>query len=135
MRLKTTFWALMGMAIIVFSALFVSSVMEFFQGPAFLILWLTFSLLGLLLIHLTRKEKIKGNLRKYLLLTGSSAAGFFIGVFLHNFFYALAVISQPVYVLGKLMEFFHVIFFLIATLACPIGFLIGMIGSLREFKS
>ncbi|MBL7159752.1 hypothetical protein ISS85_04705 [Candidatus Microgenomates bacterium] len=132
--LKTVFLTLIGSALVIFSTFFVPQVTELFRGPAFLILWASFSLLGLLLISLTRKEKIKGRLRKYLLLTGGSAAGFLISVVLHNLLYALAIIFQPVYVLSKLMEVFHGIFFLIATLACPIGFLIGALQSVLEFK-
>ena len=80
-------------------------------------------------MYLTRKEKIKGNLRKHLLLTGASASGFLISVVLHNFLYALAIVFRPIYFLSKLMEFLHVAFFLIATIGCPIGFLIGVFRS------
>lgn len=104
-----------------------------FQGPAYLALWLIAFILGLILISLTFKKKVKGNLKKFLLLSGGSAAGFFVGVLLHNFLYGLATVAGGAAILSQLMGFFDVAFFLIAAFICPIGFVIGMVGSVVEF--
>jgi hypothetical protein len=54
-------------------------------------------------------------LKKYLILAGASAAGFFIFVILHNLVSGL-VGEEPV-------------FFVLAVLVCPIGFVVGVVGS------
>ena len=132
--LITTFWALMGMFIVILCQFFVPVFQELFRGSLlFLSPFLIFSLLGGLLIFLTRKEKIEGKLKKLLILTGASAAGFFIFVLLHNVFYALGVIVSGIIILRYLAEILSVTSFLIATIVCPLGFLIGALGSIIIF--
>jgi len=89
-----------------------------------------FALLGGALLFLTLKKKVKKPLKTYLILAGASSAGFLVFSVLHNVFYALAIITGNILILRYLMEFLHVGFFLIATLVCLIGILIGMIGSI-----
>ena len=81
----------------------------------------------------TVKEKITGKLRKSLLLTGASASSFFAFMFLHNIFYGLGMIVKDIVVLSHLVEVFHVTFFLITVFVCPMGFLIGAVGSIVLF--
>ena len=132
--LITTFWVLMGMFIVILCQFFVPVFSELFRGSLFFLSpILLFSLLGGLLIFLTRKEKVEGKLKKFLILTGASAAGFFIFVLLHNLFYAFGVIAGDIIVLRYLMEIFHATFFLVAIFVCPLGFLIGAIGSIVIF--
>jgi len=77
--------------------------------------------------------KERGRCRKFLLLTGVSAFGFFVFVFVHNAFYALAVVSENIIVLKYFFEFLHTIFFLVAIPICPLGFLVGAICSMVLF--
>ena len=93
-----------------------------------------FFIYGCALIYLTFKLKIKGKQKTFLLLTGISAIGFPVFVILHNFFYALAVLAGNLVVLKAIMEFLHAAFFLIGLIGCPIGFLIGAIGTLVKFN-
>jgi len=128
--LPTIFYALIGVFVVIVSMFFVPVVRNFVQGPfLFLFPFVVFSLLGVALIVLTTKSKIKGKHRKFLLLTGVSAAGFFVSIFLHNFFYALAIVSSQIVVLKYIFEFLHTVFFLLAIPICPLGFLVGAIGS------
>ena len=92
-----------------------------------------FCLLGIVLVIGVLKKKIKGRLRKLLILTGVSAAGFLISVILHNFFYALGIVFEKVTVLRYLMEGLHGAFFLIGIFGCPLGFLVGAVGSVVMF--
>jgi len=101
--------------------------------PYFLIILGIVGLGGGVLLVLVKKSKIAGGLRKFLLLTGGSVVGFFACVLLHNFLYALAILTANITILHYLFEVLHVIFFLIAILLCPLGFLIGIIGSLFQF--
>lgn len=110
--------------------LFIPGVTEVFRGPKFLVPPIIFSILGGVLLFLTKKEKVKGRLRKFLILTGASATGFFISVFLHNFLYAAAILTSQITLLRYLFEVLHTVFFFIAVPLCPLGFLIGAVGSI-----
>ena len=129
-----TFWALITVFILILGEFFVPIISEFFEGSLFFLLpFVVFSLLGVLLVFLILKQDIQEKLRKYLLLTGIPAISFFIFIFLHNIFYALAEISGDIIILKYLMKFLEGIFFIIAILICPLIFLIGVIGSIISF--
>ena len=127
------FWALVGIFGVIISIFVIPAVRELFKGPQFLLPFIIFSILGGVLVFLTLKKKVKGKLKKFLILTGASAAGFFIGIFLHNFLYAAAVLTSHIVVLHYLFEVLHTIFFFIAVPLCPLGFLIGVVGSVVFF--
>jgi len=91
-------------------------------------------ILGSILIGLTLVQKVEGKLKKFLILTGASAAGFFVFALLHNIFYALGQVASHITILSYLMKALEVIFFLTAIFACPIGFLIGVIGTIVMFN-
>lgn len=100
------------------------------EGKVFLIILGIISLYGGLVLFLTLRQKVKKPLKKFLLLTGASALGFPVLVVLHNLFYALEAVTQNLPILSGLTGFLHALFFLIATLVCPLGFLAGVITSL-----
>ncbi len=132
--LKLTFWALIVVFLFIACEFFIPAVRDIFSGSKlFLLPLIVFFLLGGALLFLSIKDKTKGKLRIFLIITGVSAAGFFIGVLLHNLFYALAVITRNIVVVNQLMQVFHVFFFLVSILICPLGFLIGSIGSIALF--
>ncbi len=129
-KLTITFWALVGTFLVIMSEFFIPLVNELFIGSIlFLLPFIIFSLLGIILIVLTLREKVEGILKKFLMLTGASAGGFFLSVFLHNAFYALGTITNQIIILNYLVEAINVGFFIIAIFVCPLGFLIGVIGS------
>lgn len=74
-------------------------------------------------VHSWRRAKY------FFILLCASLVGFVVFVVLHNVFYGLARMAADIIVLGRLLEFFHAVFFLIAILVCPAGFLIGVVGS------
>ena len=80
--------------------------------------------LGVTLIVLTVKTKVERRLKKFLLLTEASFVGFPVFALLHNAVSALLNTEEAV-------------FFTLATIVCPVGFLVGAIGSivLRVKKS
>lgn len=129
------FGVLIVIFVIVACAMGIPGVRHYVMGDAFLITVGTalFSL-GTALIWLTRKAKLAGLLKKFLILTGVSAAGFVVGAILHNLFYALSLITEQISVLRYIMEGLHILFFLAAIPICfPLGFLIGTVGSLVLF--
>ena len=126
-----TFWTLAGVFLVVAGQLFIPAVRNLLKGSElFLIPMAFFCLLGIALLVLTIKEKLKGKLKKFLLLTGASATGFFVFVVLHNAFYALSTVTVDIFILNYIVQGLDVASFLIATIVCPIGFLVGLVGSM-----
>jgi len=99
-------------------------------GDKILILWILFAIVGTGLVVVTYNWKITGKEKLFLLLSGYSAAGFVIGVVLHNLFYALGTITVDLAILNKLWNILEGGFFLVAVIICPICLLAGIIGSL-----
>ena len=116
------------------SEFFIPAVRELFRGSLlFLLPFIVFFLSGIALVFLTLKGKVRGMLKKFLILTGASSAGFFVSVLLHNLIYGLFI-----YWFGP--DFWQRIglgdepfFFIVAIFVCPIGFLVGVIGSIILF--
>ena len=103
-------------------------------GPYVFILWILHFAAGVGLIITTYKEKISGKRKFFLLLSGFSSAGFLLGVVLHNLLYALGTITENLGILNKIINYFSVAFFLAATIICPVGFIVGMSGTLIILK-
>ena len=66
-------------------------------------------------------------LKKFLLLTGASFIGFFVFIFLHNLVYGLFIHFWGADFWNGGDEPF---FFIMAIIVCPLGFLVGAIGSI-----
>jgi hypothetical protein len=118
----SVFWALLGVivgiiAVIVSTRFIPPLFVERFVVPAVLTLGVVFLGLGVTLVILAVKAKVGGMLKKFLLLTGASIVGFLISGILHNVISGLTNFEEPV-------------FFIIAIIVCPIGFLVGAIGSI-----
>jgi len=122
------FRALVGIYVVIACVFFIPAVRELLMGLLFLIIsGAVFLLLGVALIFFTVKEKVAGMLKKFLILTGASAAGFFVSILLHNAIYGLFI-----HFFGA--EFWNggdePFFFIMAIFVCPIGFLVGAVGSI-----
>ncbi len=113
----SVFWALVGVFVIVLSMIAIPRpMMPFGFLPAiFLSATVVFVLLGVALLFLTVKTRVRGILKKFLLLTGASTVGLPVSILLHNVVSGLFDIEEPV-------------FFIMATIVCPIGFLVGAVG-------
>jgi len=124
------FWALVGIFVVIVSVFFIPAARELLMGFLFIIIsGAAFFLLGVTLIILTVKEKVGGILKKFLLLTGASAAGFVVSVLLHNAFYGLFIHFFGADFWDRIGLGDEPFFFIMAILVCPIGFLVGAIGS------
>ena len=122
------FWALVAVFITIVCLFFIPAFRDLLSGSIlFLLPFAVFFLLGVALIILTLREKVDGKLKKFFLLTGASAAGFFLSVLLHNAIYALFS-----HFFGS--DFWNggdeLFFFTMAVVVCPLGFLVGMVGSI-----
>ncbi|MGB6369507.1 MAG: hypothetical protein WBF68_00520, partial [Atribacterota bacterium] len=132
--LTIIFYLLVAVFVLAISIIFIPVFRGFVSGAFMIISGVILVILGSVLIGLTLVQKVEGKHKKYLILTGASAAGFFVFALLHNIFYALAQVSGHIIILSYLMKAFEVIFFLIAIFACPIGFIIGVIGTIVMFN-
>jgi len=132
--LRVTFYLLVAVFVLTISIIFIPAFREYVSGTFMIISGIILILLGGYLIVLTLKQKVEGKLKKFLILTGASAAGFFVFALLHNIFYGLEQVTGHIAILSYLMKAFEVVFFLIAIFACPIGFLIGVIGTIVMFN-
>jgi hypothetical protein len=126
------FWALIAVFVVVIAGfLFTPPFIPVFIGPVFLwfisIFGSIFLLLGVALIVLTVRERVEGKLKAFFLLTGASAAGFFVSFLLHNAVYALFIrfFGEGFWNGGD-----EPFFFIMAVIVCPLGFLVGAIGSI-----
>jgi hypothetical protein len=125
------FWALLAVSIFLVCFFFIPALRELLSGSElFLTPIAVFFLLGIALIVFTLRERVRGVLKRFFLLSGASAAGFFLCVLLHNAFYSLAIASSHISVLGSVMEFFQAAFFFMAVPICPLAFLVGAIGTI-----
>ena len=132
--LTIIFYLLAVFFVLAISIIFIPAFRGIVSGTFMIISGVIMVILGSVLIGLTLVQKVEGKLKKLLILTGASAVGFFIFILLHNIFYALVQVTSHVSILNYLMKAFEVIFFLIAIFACPIGFVIGVIGTIVMFN-
>jgi len=131
------FWALIAVFIVLAITIFTPPAAFASTFRRSLFLWFffisgaAFFLLGVALIFLTVKEKVGGMSKKFLILTGASAVGLPVFVLLHNAIYGLFI-----YFFGA--DFWDRVglggdepfFFIMAIIVCPIGFLVGAVGSI-----
>jgi len=128
------FWALVGIFVVIIGIFAIAAFVPAFRGDLFLwfliISGAAFFLLGVALIVLTVREKVKGILKKFLLLTGASAVGIFISVLLHNVIYGLFIHFFGADFWDRIGLGDEPFFFIMAIFICPIGFLVGAVGSI-----
>jgi hypothetical protein len=132
-------WALVGVFVLIVCFFFIEPFMDLLAGSElFLTPFAVFFLLGIALLVLTLREKVEGILKKFFLLTGASAVGVIVFILLHNAVYALFIhfFGEGFWGINGGDEPF---FFIMSIIVCPLGFLVGAIGSIvlrvREARS
>jgi hypothetical protein len=131
-------WALVGVFVVVVavmvSALFAPAVKRLFAGGWFFIIaGFLFLSLGVALLVLAVKGKTAGLLRKFLILTGAAATGIPISAVLHNVIYGLFILWFGADFWGRTGLGDEPFFFILAVIVCPLGFLVGAVGSIVLF--
>ena len=127
--LLIVFWALAAAFVALILTVLFPDALAFFR-PLFLSLVALCLLLGLALLVLSARWQARTLLRTFWILVGASTAGAALGSVLHNVFYALAEATNNWPVLSTAMEVLEGAFFLIATLLCPVAFLVGTVGAI-----
>lgn len=120
----SVFWAFVGVLAIAASMFFIlRDLLVGEENPTlmgyvfFVSVGVVLTGLGVTLLVLTAKRKMRAGLKKFLLLTEASFVGFPVFVILHNAVSALLNTEEAV-------------FFSLATIVCPVGFLVGAVGSI-----
>jgi hypothetical protein len=131
---KTIRWliALFWVQVAAFATLLSSMFAPFLQAsvrPAFLPLVGVNSILGLALLTASIRAKPPKVLRRFLILTGASTAGFAVFGLLHNALYGLAEIAGNWNVLKQAAGALELVFFVITIFVCPVCFIVGVLGS------
>ena len=125
------FRALVVAFIVVVCLFFIPAFRDLLAGPeVFLLPFAAFFLLGSALIVLTLKEKVGGRLKKFFLLTGASSTGVFVFILLHNLVYALFIHFFGEGFWDRIGIGDEPVFFTMALFVCPLGFLVGVVGSI-----
>ena len=122
------FWALLGVFVLILCLFSIPPVRGLLAGSVlFLIPFAVFFLLAVALLVFTLREQVAGRLRAFCLLTAASAAGVFVFVLLHNAVYGLFIhfFGEGFWNGGD-----EPFFFIMALIVCPLGFLVGAIGSI-----
>jgi hypothetical protein len=112
--LWSIFLALVAVFLLLFIVIFVP-----INAPrvlSFVVPFVLLLLLGVALIVLTVRKKVKGLLRVFLLLTGASAAAMVVSIIMHNVMGSWVSVEEPVT-------------YIMAVFVCPIAFLVGGVGS------
>jgi hypothetical protein len=119
------FWASVAVFLIVIGIMFIGMPL---QGYVLFAGMIALFGLGVTLIVLTVRKKVKGMLKAFLLLTGASAVGIPLFVVLHNAVYGLFIYFFGEGFWGGMGD--EPFFFIMAVLVSPIAFLVGAIGSI-----
>ena len=53
---------------------------------------------------------------------------------LHNLFYALGTLTEALVILDVILNLLEVVFFFAAVIICPIGLLVGVVGTIILWK-
>jgi hypothetical protein len=128
--IQVIFWSMVAFFVITVGTMFIGVPLAgnlplgYFILPSLVI----FLALSVTLLVLTVKKKIEGKLRIFLLLTGASAVGLPVFVVLHNLVYALFIHFFGENFWGAGGD--EPVFFILATIVCPLGFLVGVVGTI-----
>ena len=131
--LKVIFWALVVVFVLIVGYITIPIFRRYWSFYFIIVSGIIFFLLGIALIFLSVREKIDRLLKKFLILTGASAIGIPIGVILHNLFYALFIKLCGTNFWDRIGVGDEPFFFILATIICPIAFLVGVMGSIVIF--
>jgi len=131
------FWALIAVFVFVICLFLIEPLNDLFGGSGlFLAPFAVCFLLAVALLVFTLREKVAGLLKSFFLLTAASAAGVFVFILLHNAVYGLFIhfFGEGFWNGGD-----EPVFFIMALIVCPLGFLTGAVGSIvlriREARS
>jgi hypothetical protein len=124
------FWASAAVFIAMLCIMFVKPFRKFMMPYGFFVIIGVLMVLGVILIVMTVRQEMAIMLKAFLLLTGAAAAGMSLFAILHNLVTAIFI---------KFLKFSNKfdepVFFIFATILCPLGFLVGAVGTIVQASS
>ena len=124
------FWVLVGCFVAVACVFLIPAAREAISSVFMAISGAALFLLGAALILLAVKRQPPGMPRRFLILTGASAAGIPVSVLLHNVIYGLFIYCFGPDFWDRISLADEPVFFVLALLICPTAFLVGTIGTI-----
>jgi len=122
------FWLIFAFFILNVSSMYgmylIGPFIRFISIPSMVIL----SILGIVLIVLASRAKFTKISKAFFILTGASALGMTISGVLHNLVFALLIKLFGEGFLARMGD--EPVFFILATIVCPLALLVGVIGSI-----
>jgi hypothetical protein len=144
--IRSLFWAVLGAFILVFITIFVmnppirtilndlypdetvAAVVSIFF-PLSVLLFLALGL-ALLILTIRARARLDRPLKRFLLLTSSSAVGVFASILLHGVVYGLFILLFGEDFWSKTGLEDEPFFFIMGLFVCPIAYLVGTVGSI-----
>ncbi len=128
--IRSIFWISVAVFVIAVGTMLIPPLgqlsMRFIGIPA----WVILAGLGITLIVLTIKQKVAGITKAFLLLNGASMVGIPFFAVLHNVIYGLFIIWFGADFWERTGLGDEPVMFIMATLVCPLGFLVGAAGTI-----
>lgn len=122
------FWIIFAFFILMVSGMYFGMYLPFSNFFVGIPVRVVLSLLGIALIVLAARARFTKISKAFFILTGSSALGIGLSIDLHNLVYALFIkLFGESFWAGMGDE---PVFFILATIVCPIALLVGAIGSI-----
>jgi len=122
------FWLIFAFFILNALSMYAMPLLRTVNQFIFIPLMVILPVLGIALIVLVSRLKFQKIARAFFILTGSSALGIGVSSVLHNLVYALIMKFFSSSALANLGD--EPVFFILATIVCPIALLVGIIGSI-----
>ena len=132
--IKVVFWGLVAAFIVVISLFSIPAARKLLMGGIFHVTSGAVLLsLGGALIYTALREQATGMFKKFLILTGASAVGIPLSAVLHNVVYGVFIYFFGAGFWERIGLSDEPFFFVLAIIVCPLGFLVGTVGSIVHF--
>ncbi len=122
------FWIILAFFIITMAGMYLQNMIPYIGYVIGISLWAILPILGIVLIILAVKAGFTKIAKAFFILTGASALGIGVSILLHNLLYGLLIKIFGEGIWSKLGD--EPVFFILATIVCPLGLLAGAIGSI-----
>ncbi len=121
------FWILLASFVLAITNIFIMNLVDLFNRYVFFASMVLLPCLGIALIVLVTRANFTRISKAFFILTGASAIGMGISIILHNLVYALfiKIFGEGFWAGGD-----EPVFFIFATIVCPLALFVGIIGSI-----
>ena len=124
------FWIIVAFFILATSGMYLSIYLHFLVYFVSLPSRVILSLLGIVLIVLAARARFTKISKAFFILTGSAELGFGLSIILHNLVFALFIKLFGEGYWDRVNIGDEPVFFILATIICPLALLVGIIGSI-----